>query len=49
MYIFRSAQFESEKVEFIVDRPFLFYIYNKADNFPLFAGRIVDPNGKEKL
>merc|ERR1712203_1266481 len=27
-----------------VDRPFLFYIYDKEHNVPLFMGRIMDPS-----
>ena len=35
--------------EFIVDRPFIFYIYDRVSRLPLFVGRIVDPNGLAKL
>jgi serine protease inhibitor len=35
--------------EFIVNRPFLFYIVDHQSNIPLFVGRIIDPNGKLKL
>lgn len=35
--------------EFIVNRPFIFYIYDKENNLPLFFGRVVDPSGKRKL
>ena len=33
----------------VVDRPFIFYIYDVINQFPLFVGRIVDPNGELKL
>jgi serpin B len=36
-------------LEFIVNRPFLFYIVDHQSNIPLFVGRIIDPNGKLKL
>jgi len=35
--------------QFIVDRPFIFYIYDRVSHLPLFVGRIVDPNGLAKL
>ena len=35
--------------QFVVNRPFLFYIVDRQSNVPLFVGRIVDPNGKLKL
>ena len=35
--------------EFIVDRPFLFFIIDQSHKLPLFAGRIVDPSGKYTL
>ena len=35
--------------EFVVDKPFIFYIYDHVSRFPLFVGRIVDPNGLAKL
>ena len=35
--------------EMVVDRPFIFYIYDVINQFPLFVGRIVDPNGELKL
>ena len=35
--------------EFIVNRPFIFYIVDRQSNVPLFVGRIVDPNGNLKL
>ncbi len=35
--------------EFVVNRPFIFYIYDRVSHLPLFVGRIVDPNGLAKL
>lgn len=35
--------------EFKVNRPFIFYIYDKENNFPLFIGRVVDPSGVRDL
>ena len=35
--------------EFIVDRPFLFFIIDQSNRLPLFAGRIVDPSGNYTL
>jgi len=35
---------------FVVDRPFIFYIYDRINQIPLFVGRIVDPlYGNAKL
>ena len=34
---------------FNVDRPFIFYIYDRPTNLTLFVGRIVDPNGELRL
>jgi serpin B len=44
----RSDNFELPK-QFIVNRPFIFYIYDRVSHLPLFVGRIVDPNGLAKL
>ncbi len=35
--------------EFIVDRPFIFYIYDRQNDIPIFVGRIIDPNGELEL
>jgi serine protease inhibitor len=35
--------------EFIVDRPFIFYIYDQQSDIPVFVGRIIDPNGELEL
>jgi hypothetical protein len=37
-----------ERKTFIVDHPFIFYIYDRINNLPIFVGRIVDPTGKNK-
>jgi serine protease inhibitor len=37
------------KAKFIVDKPFIFFIYDRENDIPIFVGRIVDPNGKLKL
>ena len=39
----------NELANFIADRPFLFFIIDVDNTLPLFAGRIVDPNGKLSL
>ena len=38
-----------KKAKLVVDRPFIFYIYDVVNQIPLMVGRIVDPNGKLKL
>ena len=40
---------EPEPDIFIVDRPFLFYIYDRINHLQLFVGRVIDPRGKAKL
>jgi serine protease inhibitor len=30
---------------FNVDRPFIFYIYDRVNHLQLFVGRVVDPTG----
>ena len=39
----------NSRAEFKVDRPFLFMIYEHQTKIPIFVGRIVDPEGKQKL
>jgi len=34
---------------FGVDRPFIFYIYDRVNHLQLFVGRVIDPNGIAKL
>lgn len=34
---------------FYADRPFIFVIYDKVFNIPLFMGRVVDPSGRRQL
>ena len=43
------SRLEMKKPKLVVDRPFIFYIYDVINRIPLFVGRIVDPNGKLKL
>ena len=33
---------------FVVDRPFIFYIYDHVNNVPLFVGRINNPDAKTR-
>jgi serine protease inhibitor len=35
--------------EFVINKPFIFYIYDRINHLPILAGRIVDPNGHAKL
>ena len=44
-----TAYSYNELENFIADRPFLFFIIDVDNTLPLFAGRIVDPNGKLSL
>jgi len=33
---------------FNVDRPFIFYIYDRVNHLQLFVGRVIDPRGEEQ-
>ena len=38
-----SNSLNSSPERVVVDRPFMFLIYDTVNNIPLFLGRIVDP------
>jgi serine protease inhibitor len=48
LFLLRN-EFAVKKAKLVVDRPFIFYIFDHVNQIPLFVGRIVDPNGKLKL
>jgi len=35
--------------EFVVNKPFIFYIYDRINHLPILFGRIVDPNGERNV
>jgi serine protease inhibitor len=50
----QSAEIKTSNVssidnEFVVDKPFIFYIYDRINHLPILFGRIVDPNGKRSV